>query len=117
MDRPVIPTLPTDSPAEHFQNATLRPVVKGMHRTLVDLFLHFAAKRKFYPEQTPKVKRREKIKELITRDNRLRGLLFGVVIGHFEPEELSYYLENEGETNRRITNLLLERILDALAKN
>ncbi|WP_420457845.1 hypothetical protein [Neolewinella sp.] len=110
MPRPAVPTLPTDSPEEAFQNDTLRPILKQQDELLRTVFAHYLIKRKVRPEQLPTAKRAEKIKELVTRDNRLRGLLFGMVIGQFTPEEAAYYVENEGGVNRRMTNLLVERL-------
>ena len=110
MPRPYIPTLPTDSPEEAFQNQTLRPILKELNELLHTIFQHYLTKRKVRPEQLPVAKRAEKIKELVTRDNRLRGLLFGMVIGHFTTEEVAYYVENESGVNRRLTNLLVERL-------
>ena len=74
------------------------------------VFRHYLVKRKVKPDQLPAARRTEKIKELVTRDNRLRGLLFGMVIGHFTPEEVAYYVDNESGVNRRMTNLLVERL-------
>ncbi len=112
--RPVIPTLPTDSPEEAFQNATLRPILKQQHDAVVAVMRYYLKKRKARYEQLTSALRLEKIKELVTRDNRLRGLLFGLVVGHFTPEELAYYLENESGVNRRMTNLLVERLVEGL---
>lgn len=113
--RPVVPTQPTDSPEEAFQNTTLRPILKQHHDLLSAILRHYLVKRKVHPEQVPAAKRLAKVKELVTRDNRLRGLLFGVVVGHFTAAELEIYLEKEGEINRRITNLLVERLQSSLS--
>lgn len=110
MPRPTIPTLPTDNPEEAFQNDTLRPLLKQLDPTLRAVFAHYLTKRKVRPDQLPKAQRSAKIKELVTRDNRLRGLLFGMVIGHFTAGEVTYYLANEAGVNRRMTNLLVERL-------
>lgn len=112
--RPQVATLPADNPREAFQNQALRPVLKMQHDQLVAIFLHFAGKRKFHPEQVAKPQRQEKIKELIGRDNRLRGLLFGMVIGQFTLTELAEYAEHEAEYNRRMTSMLTKRLLSAL---
>jgi hypothetical protein len=112
--RPEVPTLPADNPPEVFQNQTLRPVLKLQHDQLLTIFLHFATKRKFQPEQVAKPQRHEKIKELLARDNRLRGLLFGAVIGQFTLDELTEYCEHESEYNRRMTSMLTKRLLSAL---
>ena len=112
--RPDIHTQPTDSPDEAFQNKTLRPILKQQHDLLLAVMTHYLDKRKVRLLSLPAAHRFAKVKELVTRDNRLRGLLFGIVIGRFEPAEMTYYLANEGNINRRITNLLVERLRGAL---
>jgi hypothetical protein len=112
--RPTIITEPTSNPAEAFQNHTLRPILKMQHTLLLDLFRHYLVKRKVDWVNLPNTRRFAKAKELVTRDNRLRGLLFGATIGQFTAEELSYYLANESECNRRLTSLLTDRLLDGM---
>ncbi len=110
--RPVIPTAAAaENVAEDFQNRSLRPILKLQHSLLVLLFEHFAAKRKFHPLAISPEQRREKIKELVAKDNRLRGLLFGMVIGQFTAAEAASYCQMEAETNRRLASLLTDRLL------
>lgn len=85
--------------------------MKLQHDLIVAVFAAFLTKRKVKLDQLPANQRWEKIKELVTRDNRLRGLLFGMAIGQFTSDEMAHYLENEGDANRRMTNLLMERLL------
>ncbi len=112
--RPIIATQPATSPEEAFQNTALRPILKQHHAAVVAVMRYYLKKRKVRYEQLTSALRTDKIKELVTRDNRLRGLLFGMVVGHFTPEEITYYLENESGVNRRMTNLLVERLVDGL---
>jgi hypothetical protein len=109
--RPEVPTEPATNPTEQFQNETLRPILKMQHELLAALSDHYLTKRKVPLGQTAKAQRREKLKEMLTRDNRFRSLLFGMVIGQFTPEEMLRYLENEGDHNRRITSMLIDRLL------
>lgn len=109
--RPEVPTEPANNPDEQFQNNTLRPVLKMQHATLAAICDHYLTKRKVPLGQTAKAQRREKLKEMLTRDNRFRSLLFGVVVGQFIPAEMAVYLENEGAHNRRITSMLIDRLL------
>lgn len=108
--RPQLDLPPATTPAEQFQNGTLRPIMKqqdGLLRAILGMFL---TKRKVRPDQLPVARRIAKIKEMVTRDNRLRGLLFGIAAGQFTAEEMAYYVANESEANRRMTNLLVERL-------
>ena len=108
--RPVINTAPTtEGSLEHFQNHCLRPVLKLQNELLLGLFRHFLKKRKVMLEQLSVAQRHERIANLIGRDNRLRSLLFGAVIGQFTEEELTFYLSQESEINRRLSSLLTER--------
>lgn len=113
--RPQLALAPAAAPDEQFQNDTLRPIMKMQHDLLLAVFRMFLAKRKVKLEQLPAKQRFAKIKELLTRDNRLRGLLFGIAIGQFTGEEMDYYLANDGNVNRRITNLIVERMTSVFA--
>lgn len=113
--RPNLSLAPAAAPDEQFQNDTLRPVMKLQHDLLLAVFRMFLTKRKVKLEQLPAKERFAKIKELLTRDNRLRGLLFGIAIGQFTTAEMTYYLANDGNVNRRIINLIVERMTAVFA--
>ena len=108
--RPRIDTAPAATAEEAFQNAALRPILKLQHDPLTATFHHYLAKRKVRVGSLSKAALREKTAELLTRDNRLRGLLFGMVVGWLDTEELRYYLAHESAVNRRITSMLIERL-------
>jgi len=113
--RPRLSLAPATAPDERFQNDTLRPVLKLQHDLLLAVFRLYLAKRKVKLDQIPAKERFARIKELLTRDNRLRGLLFGIAVGQFTASEMNYYLVSEGNVNRRITNLLVERMTSVFA--
>lgn len=108
--RPQLTLAPATSPEEQFQNNTLRPIMKQQHALLRSALELFLRKRKVNLNQIPEKQRFAKTKELVTRDNRLRGLLFGIAVGQFTEAEMGYYVAHEREVNRRITNLLVERL-------
>lgn len=108
--RPQLKLAPAASPEEQFQNDTLRPIMKQQNALLKAALGMFLTKRKVHLLQIPAKQRFAKTKELVTRDNRLRGLLFGIAIGQFTEAEMGYYVANEREVNRRMTNLLVERL-------
>ncbi|MTB49608.1 hypothetical protein E1J53_0001440 [Lewinella sp. W8] len=108
--RPRLNLAPASTPEENFQNDTLRPILKMQHDLLVAAFELYLEKRKVRLQQLPARDRFAKVKELVTRDNRLRGLLFGMTVGHFTVAEMEYYRNNDGAVNRRLTNLLTERL-------
>lgn len=108
--RPQLNLAPAAAPPEHFQNETLRPVMKLQHELILAVFRHFLVKRKIKLEQLPADQRFGKVKEMVTRDHRLRDLLFGLVLGQFTTAEMACYLENESDVHRRMTNLIVERL-------
>ena len=112
--RPRLDLAPAAAPEERFQNDTLRPVAKLQNDLLVSALHLFLRKRKVDMRQIAVKQRFEKVKELVARDNRLRGLLFGIIVGQFTGPEMDYYLAHEGEVNRRLTNLLTERLTAAV---
>ncbi|MCI5082663.1 MAG: hypothetical protein MRY78_13270 [Saprospiraceae bacterium] len=113
--RPTITTAySAEKEAEVFQNNTLRPVLKLQNDLLVNMYQHYMKKRKIPFASMQREQQRTQISNSISKDNRLRGLLFGMIIGHFTTEELQTYLEAESEMNRRITSMLIQRLQDQL---
>ena len=108
--RPVVLTQATTLPAETFLHETLRPVLKLQNELFLAIIRHFIGKRKINFQGMDHAQRLQQISHSIAKDNRLRGLVFGCVIGQFTEAELSFYLNHESEINRRITHLLVERI-------
>lgn len=108
--RPQIESLPTDHPVEAFLHQTLRPVLKLQNELFLAITRHFFVKRKIRFAVMDTHQQKQQVHHSIGKDNRLRGLLFGIVVGQFTEEELGFYLENEAEVNRRITQLLVQRL-------
>ncbi len=109
--RPEIHTMvEPENPAEKFQNEVLRPIMKMQNDLIVAIFRHFLRKRKVPFNGKSIEERKQWIAHSLSKDNRLRGMLLGAIIGHFTLEEYTFYLEQEGEMRRRITNLLTERL-------
>ena len=109
--RPVIHTErePVSS-HEKFQNDVLRPIIKMQNDLLLAIFRHFMKKRKVRIDGMSKQERADWISHSISRDNRLRGMMLGAIVGQFTLEEWKQYQLIEGEARRRITNLLTERL-------
>lgn len=109
--RPDLPNLsPAQSPAEQFQNETLRPILKLQNELIIQLFRHFLQKRKVNLQSLPPEQRNKWIANSIRKDNRLRNLLLGLVIGQFTPQELATFFAIETEARRRTFDLLIQRL-------
>ena len=113
--RPVLPNARiTDgmSRDEHFQNATLRPIIKFQNALLVEVFRNYIHKHKsvFYGLTLPK--KLEYIEHAIQKDMKFRNSLKGMVIGHFTVEEYDTYIQNSSALNKRMMNMVIERLKD-----
>jgi hypothetical protein len=97
---------------EKFQNGTLRPIIKFQNPLLVAAFGNYAAKHKnsFY-ELSPE-KRFEYIENAVQKDIKFRNSLKGIIIGQFTVEEYGIYIKNSSALNKRMMNMVVERLKD-----
>lgn len=112
------PTLELDSsqstPAEQFQNQTLRPILKFQHELLVAAFRAYIDKRHGVFFQLSAKDRVEWIKHSVQKDQSLRNTLTGMVLGHFTLEEWTTFQLNEAEHSRRLIQMLIQRLQSAV---
>ena len=116
--RPQIPTILNEqeiSPAERFQNLTLRPILKLQNELLVEIFKQYIKKRKGVFHQLSPVKREEYIQNSLRQDLKFKNLLLGTIIGHFTLEEWITFQKQEKELIRRMTSLLIQRLQSQIA--
>jgi hypothetical protein len=113
--RPHIPIEPTiQSPEEQFQNQTLRPILKLQNGLLLAIFRQILQTRKVQIDGLSEARKRQEIEHRLSKDNKLRYLLLGAVIGQFTVEEYETYLQLEQEGKRRIFSMLEQRLKDQL---
>lgn len=106
-----IATEPTAvSPAEQFQNQTLRPILKLLDHSIHTFWRHHLPKRKTPFDRFTKQEKLAHIERAIREDTRLRLHLVGMVLGHFTSDEWTVFMVNESEITRRLLNLLIERL-------
>lgn len=115
--RPIIKTAVINSNMsfdEQFQNATLRPVIKLQNDLLLDVFKNYIVKRKnvFYELSTEK--QIDYIDHAIHKDMKFRNSIKGMIIGQFTIEEYSKYITNSSALNKRMMNLVMQRLIDQL---
>lgn len=106
---------PENSPG-HFQNVTLRPILKLQNELLLQMFKHYLEKLKGSFFQLAPAKQLDFIANSIRSDLRLRNLLTGVIIGHFTKNEWDVFATQEQEITRRIADLLIQRLKDQVDK-
>ena len=115
-ERPVLEDLIKDnmSALELFQNQTLRPVIKMQHDLLIASFNAYKAKRKIDFSSLTDQKKRSKTKAIFVKDINYKNLTLGFIIGAFSLEEFSYYSLNASELNKRIIQIVIQRVQDSL---
>ncbi len=111
--RPEIPSAKVTSgmsSEESFQNNTIRPVVKLQSELLVAVFINYIKKHKnvFYDLSIDK--RLDYIENAIHKDMKFRNSLKGIIMGQFTVEEYNLYTENSSALNKRMMNIVKERL-------
>ncbi|GGI57499.1 hypothetical protein GCM10011444_18080 [Winogradskyella haliclonae] len=99
---------------EAFQNKTLRPIIKMQNDLFVNVFKNYISKRKnvFYDLTLPK--QLAYIENAIHKDMKFRNSLKGMVIGQFTVEEYELYIQNSSALNKRMMNIVKERLLSSI---
>tara|TARA_R110002020_G_scaffold302150_1_gene517553 strand:+ start:2170 stop:2580 length:411 start_codon:yes stop_codon:yes gene_type:complete len=97
---------------ERFQNKTLRPAIKLQNDLLIEAFRNYIAKHKNVFYSFPLEKRIAYIENAIQKDIKFRNSLKGMIIGIFTVEEYQKYIENSSALNKRMMNIVKERILN-----
>ena len=98
------------SPEEAFQNITLRPILKLQNDLFVQVFINYAVKQKSAFFALTADKKLNYIENVIHRDIKFRNLLKGMIIGFFTVNEFQDYIINSSNLNKRMMNLLIERL-------
>lgn len=97
-------------PDEQFQNRTLRPVILLQNDLLLEAFRNYVQKHKNVFYEMSIEKRMAYIENSIQKDIKFRNSLKGMVIGQFTIEEYNYYITNSSALNKRMMNLVKERL-------
>ena len=113
--RPVITSAliyDTMSDDERFQNVTLRPVIKLQNELFIEVFKNYVSKHKNVFYELSLSKQLDYIENAIHKDMKFRNSLKGMVIGQFTIEEYDIYIKNSSALNKRMMNLVKQRIVD-----
>jgi hypothetical protein len=100
----------SSSSDERFQNQTLRPILKLQNDLFVEVFRNHISKHKnvFYTFSVEK--KLQFIENSIQKDIKFRNALKGMVIGLFTTDEYATYIQNSSALNKRMMNMLIERL-------
>jgi hypothetical protein len=102
------------SSEETFQNRTLRPILKMQNDLFIQVFINYAVKQKnVFFSLTPE-KKMVYIDNVIQRDIKFRNSLKGMIIALFTLDEYAEYIRISSNLNKRMMNMLVERIKSQL---
>lgn len=102
--------LASSLPEEKFQNQTLRPILKWQNELLLEVFRNYASKQKGVFFSLSPEKKESYIENVIQKDIKFRNTIKGIVIGLFSLEEFQDYIKNSSNLNKRMMNLVIERL-------
>jgi hypothetical protein len=105
--------IPTPNKVADFQHQVLRPLLKLQHPLLLATVADFTHDYRL-PLARPDAELNAALTELLARNARLRATIVGLVAGHFTQEELAFYRPHRNELNRRLLDLVQQRILTSL---
>jgi hypothetical protein len=102
------------SSEETFQNKTLRPILKMQNDLFIQVFINYAVKQKnVFFSLTPE-KKMIYIENVIQRDIKFRNSLKGMIIALFTLDEYAEYIKISSNLNKRMMNMLVERLKSQL---
>jgi len=102
------------SDEERFQNETLRPILKMQNDLFVLVFKNYIRKHKNVFLDLSFDRKSTYIENAIQKDIKFRNSLKGIVIGMFSLEEYQRYILNSSALNKRMMNMLIERLKDQM---
>ena len=115
--RPKLPDAITEGELkeeELFQNMVLRPVIKMQHDLLImRVKSHFSSKRILFNVMDNK-KRTAAIIKAFQSDHYLKKEIQGMITGQLSLAEFQQYLKSERSINKRIIQMVRNRMIDSL---
>jgi hypothetical protein len=98
------------STEEVFQNRVLRPILKLQNDLFIATFENYINKNKkdFYALSVEK--KLLLVENAIQKDIKFRNTYKGMIIGLFTLEEYHLYIQNSSNLNKRMMNMLIERL-------
>ena len=95
---------------ELFQNEVIRPILVLQNDLFIASFLNFISKYKRDSYTKTVENKLSIIENAIQKDIKFRNALKGMIIGLFTSDEYALYIKNSSNLNKRMMNLLIERL-------
>ena len=103
------------SDEEQFQNQVLRPILKFQNKLFIKLFLSNCNSYKINFTEFNTEEKYEYIENIFKKDFKIRTSFIGTVIALFTLEEFEKYSVNQKLYNKRIIQMLVERLKNQTA--
>ena len=101
---------------EYFQNNTIRPVVKYQHEILIHSFKNYIKIHKYVFTNLSTEKKLSYIDTALQKDIKFKNTIIGIIIGAFTIEEYIVYFDDPSALNKRIVNIIIERLKSNLLR-
>jgi len=116
--RPEIPQAEINhgiSEIEQFQNNTLRPIIKFQHEIILSIFSSFV--RKIHKDwgSISNEKKTVIVENVLSKNQQIKNNYTGIIGGLMSLEEFEFYQLNVSKINRRISQIIKQRIQTNLA--
>ncbi|MFT5858139.1 MAG: hypothetical protein ACI865_000223 [Flavobacteriaceae bacterium] len=111
--RPEIPSIiitENFSAEEKFQNEVLRPIIKLQDDLILSYFKNHLAQNKVKMDDLGSTQKTDLTRKLFKGDTRLKTELRGFIVGLFTLEEYKEYLSLSSQLNKRINNMIQQKI-------
>jgi hypothetical protein len=109
-----LPETPEANSVEHFQNTVLRPIIKFQHHLIVRLVTQHPGYVTAKLEVLTDAQFLQAIRVLLQSNIPLRNQLIGAVLGLFTIPEFEVYSLHSTELNRRIIQMIAQRVSDSV---
>ena len=111
--RPIISSIEfmeNTSKEETFQNSILRPIIKLQHDLIISYFEYYLRQNKVEISELNGTEKSVVIQRFFNNDNRFKVEIRGLITGLLTHEEFEEYLSLSANLNRRINNMLQQRV-------
>jgi hypothetical protein len=95
---------------EQFQNETLRPILKFQNDLLIHIFENYCQKHQLNWAKLNPNAQKQSLQTILQKDQNLRNLYLGTIVGMFTLSEHQFYSQNQLELNKRLIKMLLQRL-------
>ena len=99
---------------ELFQNMVLRPVIKMQHDVLILRVKNYFTSKRVMFNVMDKKKRALAIEQAFLGDNAFKKEIQGMILGQLDTSEYQLYLNYERTMNKRIIQMVRNRMLDSV---